>query len=278
MLLLGATWPVTKTALAHGAAPAWFAEGRAALSGLTAAVVLALAGRLRVPGRRDLPTLLLIGLFQIGGFFALSHAAIAWVPAGRAAVLSNTTTIWIVPLSLLILREPIPARRWAAAALGLLGVLVLTGPWAVDWSSPRALAGHALLLGAALSWSVAMVGVHRWPPRLSMLELLPWAFAIAAAALLPLALTHELSGWDGRAGASLAFLGLLAGPLGTWCIMQSTVALPVVVASLGFLATPAVGLLLSALWLDEPLTADLLAGAALILGGVAVATWPGRGR
>ena len=60
--------------------------------------------------------------------------------------------------------------------------------------------------------------------------------------------------------------------------MQSTVALPIVVASLGFLATPAVGLLLSALWLGEPLTADLLAGAALILGGVAIATGPGRSR
>lgn len=278
MLLLGATWPVTKTALAHGAAPAWFAEGRAALSGLTAAIVLAAVGRLRVPGRRDLPALLLLGLFQIGGFFAFSHAAIAWVPAGRAAVLSNTTTVWIVPLSLFLLREPIPPRRWAAAALGLLGVLVLTGPWAIDWSSPRALAGHALLLGAALSWSIAMVGIRRYPPRLSMLELLPWAFAVGAAALLPLALGYPLSGWDGRAGVSLAFLGLLAGPLGTWCIMQSTVALPIMVASLGFLATPAVGLLLSALWLDEPLTADLLAGAALILGGVAVATWPGRSR
>lgn len=275
---MGATWPITKTALTGGASPIWFAEGRAALSALMAALVLAAAGRLRVPGRRDLPTLLLLGLFQIGGFFAFSHAAIAWVPAGRAAVLSNTTTVWIVPLSLFLLHEPIPPRRWAAAALGLLGVLVLTGPWAIDWSSPRALAGHALLLGAALSWAVAMVGIRRWPPHLSMLELLPWAFAVAAAALLPLALPYDLSGWDGRAGAALLFLGLFASPLGTWCIMQSTVALPIVVASLGFLATPAVGLLLSALWLGEPLTADLLAGAALILGGVAVATWPGRTR
>lgn len=267
---------MTKTALAGGAAPAWFAEGRAVLAALASAAVLALAGRLRVPGRRDLPALLLLGLLQIGGFFAFTHAAIAWVPAGRTAVLSNTTTIWIVPLSLLLLREPIPPRRWAAAALGLLGILVLTGPWAIDWSSSRTLAGHALLLGAALSWSVAMVGVRRWPPLLSMLELLPWAFAVAAAALLPLALGDPLGGWDGRAGAALAFLGLLAGPVGTWCIMQSTVALPVVVASLGFLATPAIGLLLSALWLGEPITADLLAGAALILGGVAVATWPER--
>ena len=41
-------------------------------------------------------------------------------------------------------------------------------------------------------------------------------------------------------------------------------------------ATPATGLVLSTWWLGEPLGADLIAGAALILGGVACAAWPGR--
>ena len=43
-------------------------------------------------------------------------------------------------------------------------------------------------------------------------------------------------------------------------------------------AHPDLGLLLSTWWLAEPLDADLLAGAALILGGVACAIWPRRRR
>ncbi len=58
--------------------------------------------------------------------------------------------------------------------------------------------------------------------------------------------------------------------------MQATATLPTVVSSVGFLATPAVGLILSNLMLDEPLTPDLLTGSALILGGVGVAAWPTR--
>ena len=278
VVLLGASWPLTKLALGGGAAPAWFAAGRVGLSALAAAAALALAGRLRVPGRADLPALLAVGVLQLAGFFALSHAALAWVPAGRTAVLSNATTVWIVPLSLLVLREPIPRRRWWATALGLAGVAALTGPWAIDWADPRAVVGHALLLAAALSWSLAMVATRRRPPRLSMLELLPWAFAAAAAVLLPVALLQPPGVWGTEAWMALGLVGVLAGPAGTWCVMQATMTLPAVVASLGFLATPAVGLLLATAWLGEPLTPDLLAGAALILGGVAVATVPGRAR
>ena len=70
-------------------------------------------------------------------YFAFAHVAVAWVPAGRTAILANTTTIWIVPLSLVFLHERIPPRRWVAAGLGLAGVVVLMSPLAIDWTSPQ---------------------------------------------------------------------------------------------------------------------------------------------
>jgi drug/metabolite transporter (DMT)-like permease len=48
------------------------------------------------------------------------------------------------------------------------------------------------------------------------------------------------------------------------------------VSSIGFLTTPAVSLLLANLLLGEPITADLLLGSALIIGGVAIAAFPLR--
>jgi drug/metabolite transporter (DMT)-like permease len=50
------------------------------------------------------------------------------------------------------------------------------------------------------------------------------------------------------------------------------------VSSVGFLATPAAGLILSNLMLGERLTPDLLFGSALILGGVGLAAWRPRRR
>ncbi len=271
VVLLGAGWPVTKVALLDGAAPSWFALGRAALSTAVAAAALTATGRWRRPGRADWPAVAAFGLLQLGGFFALSHAAAAWVPAGRTAILSNTTLIWTVPIALLVTKEPISRRRWLAAALSAAGVVVLVGPWAIDWRSAPVLIGHAFLLGAALCWATAITVVRRWPPRLSMLQLLPWAFALASLSLLPLALLHTPGHWSDAGLLGLGAVGLVMGPIGTWCIMQVTPVLPVVVTSVGFLAGPALGLLLSILLLGEAMTLSIGLGAALLLGAAALA-------
>jgi O-acetylserine/cysteine efflux transporter len=249
------------------------------LSCLTISTVLGLRGTLRLPHRADLPVLMAVGVFQLGGYFALAHEAVAWVPAGRTAILANTTTIWVVPLSLIFLHEHIPPRRWTAAALGLAGVVVLMSPWAIDWTSRDTLVGHVFLLGASLSWSVAIIITRNARPHLSMFELLPWCFAVGAVMLAPLLIWHAPDGTLGSRPGSwmvLAYIGLLAGPFGTWCVVQATATLPTVVSSVGFLTTPAVSLVLANLFLGEAFTSDLLFGAALIIAGVGAAAWPGR--
>lgn len=277
VVLLSSAWPLTKIALTLGATPLWFAEGRAVLSGVTVAAIVAVRGRLRLPGRADAPALVAIGALQLAGYFAFAHVAVAWVPAGRTAILANTTTIWIVPLSLAFLHERIPPRRWAAAGIGLAGVVVLMSPWAIDWTSPQILIGHGFLLMASLCWSVAIVVTRVTRPSLSMFELLPWCFGLASLLLLPLVLLEAPHGTLGSQPASwwaLAYIGLVAGPLGTWCVVEATAKLPAMVSSVGFLTTPAVSLLLANLLLGEQITADLLVGSALIIGGVAVAAFP----
>ena len=269
-ILLGTAWPLTRYALLHGAAGSWFALGRAGFSALVSTLLLVAIGRFRLPVRRDLPTLLAIGLLQIAGFFAFAHAALTWVPAGRTALLSNATIIFTVPLSLL-LGERIPARRWIATVLGLAGVAVLAGPWSIDWQAPHLLLGHAELLMAALSWAAAMLVVRRYPPRSSMLSLLPWSVGLATFVLLPVAMAHPPGAWPPRAIMPLLLVGMVIAPVGTWCIMQAQSMLPLVVASIGFMAGPVFGVVLASLFLDEKLGLDILLGTGLILSAAVVA-------
>jgi drug/metabolite transporter (DMT)-like permease len=276
VILLGSAWSITKVAVAGGAAPLWFAVGRVGVSCLTAMATLILLRRVRLPRRADMPALLSVGLLQLAAFFALTHEAIAWLPAGRAVLLSSVTTIFVVPLSLLVLHEPIPPLRWVATALGLAGVAALIGPWAIDWSQRDVVIGHLFLLGAALCYAVTLIVLRRAPPRLAMLELVPWCFGAATLALLPLALWRGggFGVWPASSLWSLAFIGGIAGPVGTWSIMQAAAVLPAVVSSVGVLLTPAAGLAIATLWLGEVFGPDLQIGSALILGGVACAAWP----
>jgi len=86
-------------AVLDGAGPSWFGLGRAGLSGVMAPVMVAVMGRLRLPGRADLPTLLALGVLQLAAFFALSHISVAWVGAGRTALLAKAVLVSAVPLS-----------------------------------------------------------------------------------------------------------------------------------------------------------------------------------
>ena len=278
VVLLSSAWPITKVALAQGAGPLWFAAGRAGFSSLVAFAVLGVAGRLAVPGRRDWPAVFAVGLLQLAAFFAFAHEAVRFVPAGRTAILCNVTTIFVVPLSVLVLHEAISWRRWMAALLGVAGAVVLMGPWAIDWEAPGVLTGHLFLLGSAFSFAVSMTVVRARPPRLSMLQLLPWCFLVAACVLVPLALWQGggIGNWPEPALWSMAYIGGLAGPVGTWCVMQVAATMPAMVASVGFLMTPAAGLLLATWWLHEPLGVDLLVGSGLIISGVGFAAWPQR--
>src|SRR6185312_6052087 len=105
-------------------------------------------------------------------------------------------------------------RRWLAAALGLVGVIVLINPWAIDWSAHGILIGHAFLLGAGLSWSIAIIVTRAARPASTMFEMLPWCFLVASVLLLPLVWWHAPDGTLGVRPASwwsLAYIGFIAG-------------------------------------------------------------------
>lgn len=271
VVLFGGAWPITKAALAD-ATPMWFATGRAALAAFVVALVVGARGRLRRPRREDWPAVLAVGLFQLGGFFALAHPAVALTNASRTAVISAVTTYWLIPMSVLFLAEKVSAGRWAAAALGLAGVAALAGPWSVDWDRIEPVLGHAMLLGASLLWSLSIVATRRWPPETPMLELLPWCFGLGTLVLAPIALWLEPTGGIGRAAwPSMLYIGLVAAPIGTWCVIEVGRRLPGAVASVSFLLVPTFGVLVSALWLGEPVGWDVLIGGALIVGSVVLA-------
>lgn len=279
VVLLSSAWPLTRLALSLGATRLWFAERRAVLSCPTGAPLVAARHRIRIPARADLSTLAAVGALQVAAYFAFAHEAVAGIPAGHTAILANTITMWVVPLSLLNLKKHIPRRRSLAAGMGLAGVAALMNPWAVDWRSAQVLIGNAFLLLAGLSWSVAIIVTRASHPSMSLFELMPWCFALASVLLLALIWWHAPDGaLCNGAGCwlSLASIGFVAGPIGTRCVVEATATLPAMVSSIGFLSTPAVSLILANLFLGEPIAADLIAGSAVIMAGVGAAAWPAK--
>ena len=93
---------------------------------------MAALGRLSLPHREDWPVILSVGGLQLTSFFALANLGVQSLPAGRSGVLAYTTMLWMVPLSLLA-GEKVGWRAIAGAALGVVGIVVLSDPQRFDW-------------------------------------------------------------------------------------------------------------------------------------------------
>lgn len=200
----------------------------------------------------------------------LANIGLGYLPAGRSAVLAYTTALWLAPLAVLV-GERVPRRRWLGVAVGLLGIVVLTDPLAQDWRDSGVLAGSALLLLASLSWALAIFHARRHLWHLTPLQALPWQLLLAAVLLALFAVIFEPEGRIAQRGGvllSLIYLGVVAGPAAAWAATSVARALPTVVTSLGFLGVPAIGLVISTLWLGEAVTPTLVLGAVLIALGL----------
>lgn len=272
ILLWGVNWPVMKVGLLY-MPPLWFAAVRVLLGGACLFALVAARGRLRLPERRDLPILISVGVLQIALFLGLIHFSLQYVDAGRSAILAYTTPLWITPMAVVLLNEPMTTGRLAGLGLGLGGIGVLFNPATFDYSQTPALIGNGLLLLAALGWAVGIihVRVHRWV--MTPLELMPWQMLIGGILLAALAAWTEDDlpvRWSGTLAAILAYNGLAASAFCYWAFVTVTRSLPATSTAMGALGVPVAGVLFSTLFLAEPLSATIIVGLGLITAGVAL--------
>jgi len=274
-------WPVMKVA-ALTMPPLWFGAWRMMVAAVGIVALLAAIGQLRLPRRRDLVAILIVGVIMIGCYQTLAMIGLQFVGAGRAALLGYTTSLWVTPFAVLVMGERLTRGRTGGLVLGLAGLVVLFNPFDFDWSDSDVVLGNALMMATAGCWAVAMIYLryfHRW--NLTPLQLVPWQ--VVCAALVALVAAALLEGdrqtvWATDTIGLVAFAGLVLTVGGLWTANGTMRALPPVTASIGYLATPVLALLFSVAFLDEPLTVNLAVGFALVIGGIVLTILAGRSR
>jgi drug/metabolite transporter (DMT)-like permease len=270
----GLTWPINKVIL-RTLSPLWAVTLRTAIAAVTLVAVAWLRGRLVPPPRVDMPVLLSITLLHIVGFSVLSSWGLMLVPAGHSVVLAYTTPLWVIPGAWLLLGERLSPLRAAGVAIGLLGLLVLFNPLALDWSDHAVVLGHFAIVAAAMLWAGSILHIrgHRW--RSTPFELLPWETMLATGILTVIALVFSSVpqvDWTPPLVLLVLYAGIPGSALAYWAVAMASRDLPAVTTSLGLLATPVVSVIASTVFLGEPLTPTLVVAVVLILGGVALGT------
>lgn len=188
------------------------------------------------------------------GFWAIGH-----LPLAQAVSLSYSTPIFVTIAAVIFLHEVVRARRWAAVALGFIGVLVIVRPGSGEFSTGTLVAIAAAVLSGIVSIQIKQLSHTEPADRIVLYTTLLW---------VPMSLLPALFVWEWPHGIAWAWV-IAAGFLGTGGHMLWTRALKLgevsALTPISFMQLPIVALF--GWWLfDESLDRWTLLGAAIIFG------------
>lgn len=268
VVVWAASWPVMKIGVAT-VPPIWFACLRYGVATVVLIAIVRLRGEFRWPPRADRRLVLVSGLLQMGAFAALTMLALTILPPGRASILAYSTPLWVHPLAVWRKQEQTSLRAALGVVTGLVGIAVIASPTLVHDGS-AALGAIAMLIIAAAAWAVTIVFVRGHRFTANPLALAPWQTAVATLLLLAIAAVTEAppASFTGPALLALLYAALIATAFAYWAVVEVGRRLPATTLSVGLLATPALGLTISAIVLKEPVGSTLLFGLALVGAGI----------
>jgi drug/metabolite transporter (DMT)-like permease len=258
--------------------PGALALGRL-LVGSLALGLLVLVRRERLPGRRELPGIVVCGVLWFGVYNVALNAAETRIDAGTAAMLVNVGPILIAIFAGLMLHEGFPPRLFAGCLVSFAGAVIIGV--ATSRHGVHEILGAVLCVVAAFAYAGGVVA-QKPVLRFSSPLMVTWlACTIGAIACVPYAgsLVHGVR----NAGAStigwMIYLGVAPTAVGfvTWAyaLARTTAGR---MGSTTYLVPP-LALLFAWVFLGEVPPWLVLPGGVLCLAGVALArTGGGRTR
>jgi len=208
-------------------------------------------------------------LMWIGG-----NGLVTWseqhADSGLAALLVSTMPLWAAAVAAVVDRRRPSWRLLVALLVGFAGVGVLTWPVLRHGSRADTQAVVALV-AAPLLWSIGSLWYQRRQLAISIHAASAWQHLAGAVGFaLLVALTGEPRPTPTpTAWAAWVYLVLFGSVIAFTSYITALRRLPMSVASTYAYANPVIAVVLGRLVLHEPLTAWTVAGAILVLAGIA---------
>ena len=243
--------------------------------------ILAVVAYLEYRRYGPLPTRALRLALVAGTFFAgdliLWHQAIEYVGAGLATVLGNLQVLIVGLVAWAAFGERPSRTMILAVPVVLAGVTLISGIVGEGAYGSDPTLGVALGFATAICYSGYLLLIRRGGRDLRR-PATPVALATAAMLVVATAVGTATGTFDPAPGpeslAWLALLGITSQSVGYLLISLSLPRLPALMTSMILLTQPVATIALSMILLAEAPSILQLAGVALVIGGIAIATIP----
>jgi O-acetylserine/cysteine efflux transporter len=218
---------------------------------------------------------LTISLAQFAFLFSAMHVG---MPAGLASLVLQAQAFFTSLFAVGLLGERFRAQNAAGLLIAGAGLAVI----GIQGGHAMTLAGFLLTLCAAVSWAAGNIATKKMG-KPDMLGLVVWASLIPPLPFLALSYVLEgpqrihaaLAGIGASSIFAIAYLAFVATLLGygLWGRLMSRY--PASQVAPFSLLVPVIGLASAAILLDERLSGAQIAGAALVMAGLAVNVFGG---
>lgn len=247
---------------------------RIGLAALFMAVFLRVSGRQWPRQRSELIALVYVGVMNTAVPFTLITWGEERIDSGLATVLNATMPLFTLVIAHLALAdERITPQKVAGLLLGFVGVALLASR-DTDSSSPNSLSGQLAVLAASASYATSVVTIRRYLRRVDPLVTAGGSLMIGAVVVITLTLIAvplpSSGDLGGQAVLAVITLALANTVLAYFLFYHLIDVWGATRTSLVTYVMPPLGLTLGALFLDEAVDWKIVAGAALILGGIVV--------
>jgi drug/metabolite transporter (DMT)-like permease len=223
--------------------------------------------------RRALLPALWLGLLAFAGF-ATQTIGLGLTSASNAGFITGLSVVLTPIVAALFWRRSIAVRVYAAAAVAVAGLGLLTvGGGGFGAVSP----GDLWVLATALAYALYIVYLGEVAGRASVL-------ALAGMQHLPMALLAWAWGWGERdvlaavplaTYGAIAYLALVATALVAVLQVAAQRVVPAATTALVFVLEPVFAALFAAWWLGERLPPVAWLGGALLVAAMMVSEWRG---
>lgn len=262
----GVNWPAIK--LSVNEVPVWAFRTICLVAGAAGLFAIAAAAKLplRIP-RQDLRPLLIAALGNITGWHLFSALGVTMMQPGRASILAFTMPLWAAPIAAIWLKEKIDGLRLIGLGIGMAGLAVLVIP---DWENLRAAPlGPIFMLLAAIAWAFGTVALKTHRYSMPTTTLVAWQMILGGIPIFigALVLDHSFDpttvsaiGWG-----AVAYAALIPMIFCHWAWFRVVAIYPAVIAAIGTLAIPVVGIISSAMITGDVIGWDEILSLALVV-------------
>jgi drug/metabolite transporter (DMT)-like permease len=277
-LIWGSTWGAIKIGI-NDVPPFVFAFARAvAVAGLLTLIAVAL--RQPFPrGRRTVLIATIVGLINVGFTWAIIFWSEQFVPSGLVAVFGSAAPVWTAVLAHFMVKgDRLSALKILGLVLGLLGTVILIGaPETADGTA--GLISTALLALMPITWAIAAILQSRFLRTVAPIPTVALGTWASVLLLAPFALFQlpQSQHWTLASVLAFAYLVVFGTCFGMVVSLWLYRKLRPTTITLIQVIVPAEAILIGTVWLGEPLSIRMLAGAALVVLAVALNAIAGAG-